>query len=190
MPLWLWPVAWLVIATRQHALLLLMHDAAHGAIVRNKRWNDAIGDVLCGWPLLVSTAAYRLTRHHRFVNTADDPDLARRLDRDGGDACPQRQPRRAIARKLLGLVFGRGLFEMVGKVVRYQRQSGRGDATNPGAHARWRWLYYTAALGVITAVSGWTTVLLFWFVPMLTFLPALLHLRGLAEHFGLRGTTN
>lgn len=188
MPSWLWPIAWLVIATRQHALLVLMHDAAHGAIVRNRRWNDAIGDLLCGWPLLVSTAAYRLThlRHHRFVNTADDPDLARRLHGDGGDACLRRQPRRAIAMRLLGLVFGRGLFEMVSKVVRFQKQSRSGSAASPGArHTRWRWLYYTVAAAVITAGSGWTTVLLFWFVPMLTFLPALLHLRGLAEHFGL-----
>ena len=41
-----WVGAGALIATRQHALLILMHDAAHGRLMRGRGLNDAVGDLL------------------------------------------------------------------------------------------------------------------------------------------------
>ena len=47
-----WPVkllAVVVIATRQHALAVLMHDGSHVLFFRNRRLNDTISDVFCAF---------------------------------------------------------------------------------------------------------------------------------------------
>lgn len=185
-PVWLWPLAWLLIATRQHALLILLHDAAHGSLVRQRRWNDAIADVFCGWPMFVSTAAYREShlRHHRFVNTDRDPDLVRKLDEPhGAERWLRARPRRTILFGLIALVCGGGLLAMVAKMRRFHRQ---GAKAGTRAGVAWRRVtYYAVVATILTSLSAWPLVLCFWFVPLFTFLPALLHLRSLAEHFGL-----
>ena len=79
----LWPnpltfvLAVIVIGSRQLGLAILMHEAAHNALFRNRRLNDLVGEWLCGRPILAELAAYRhyhLT-HHRFTQTDKDPDL-------------------------------------------------------------------------------------------------------------------
>jgi fatty acid desaturase len=47
--------------------------------------------------------------------------------------------------------------------------------------------YYAALIGLITLLGAWPPVLLLWFVPIMTLLPAILHLRSVSEHFGLPG---
>src|SRR5262249_26952069 len=76
--LWyLYPVAIAFIATRQHALGVLMHDAAHLLVFANRRANFVCADLLCALPLGISTATYhhQHIKHHRFVNTSGDPDI-------------------------------------------------------------------------------------------------------------------
>ncbi len=85
---WAWQVHWLsgllatplalaIIGGRQLGLAILMHDAAHGLLHRNRRWNNWLGE----WPSgaavgndLQSYRAYHLT-HHRFTQQPEDPDL-------------------------------------------------------------------------------------------------------------------
>ncbi len=62
--------------TRQHALTILGHDAAH-RLITHKLWlNDLLGNVLCFWPLTLSLYGYRRLHfgHHRFLKTSDDPE--------------------------------------------------------------------------------------------------------------------
>src|SRR5580658_10659313 len=73
------PIAVVVIAGRQLGLAVLMHDAAHKLLCTDGDWNDGIGAWLCGYPVIADLARYRpyhLT-HHRFVQSAEDPDLGR-----------------------------------------------------------------------------------------------------------------
>src|SRR5262245_50602334 len=41
---WVWPLAWLIIAARQHALLIIMHDAAHYLLLGKNLPNDVVAD--------------------------------------------------------------------------------------------------------------------------------------------------
>ncbi len=73
----LWPVviplAVLVIGTRQLGLFILMHDAAHAALHRNRKLNDRVATWLCS-STLRDYRPYHL-QHHRFVQQSEDPDL-------------------------------------------------------------------------------------------------------------------
>src|SRR5258708_31660512 len=68
------------IGARQHALLILMHDGVHYRLFRNRQLNDWTAEVILAWPNLISARSYRKNHfaHHRFLDTPQDPDWARR----------------------------------------------------------------------------------------------------------------
>src|SRR5262245_29668125 len=71
----LYVVAMCVIATRQHALAVLFHDASHFRLLSNRTANDLIANILCALPSGIVVARYRAEhlRHHRAPNTEFDP---------------------------------------------------------------------------------------------------------------------
>ena len=68
--------AFVVVATRQHALLMLYHDAVHGLLARDRRLNDAAINLFVGVPFLLPVEVFRPLhiRHHRHLGQADDPE--------------------------------------------------------------------------------------------------------------------
>ena len=72
----LYPLWVILIGSRQHALAILMHDAAHGRCHPNRNWNDAIAELVFAWPLLTSMRVYRRTHlaHHQHLQTPLDAD--------------------------------------------------------------------------------------------------------------------
>ncbi|MDJ0632239.1 MAG: fatty acid desaturase family protein [Xenococcaceae cyanobacterium MO_188.B29] len=70
-------LAMIIIATRQHALAILVHDACHYRLFPNRIANDMITDILVGFHLGMSTSLYRKWHypHHRYVNTDKDPEV-------------------------------------------------------------------------------------------------------------------
>lgn len=73
--LWFLPVAIPLIASRLHALTLIMHDGAHYLIHKNEKINDIVSNFFCSFPLMLSTEVYRKThwKHHQFTQTMKDP---------------------------------------------------------------------------------------------------------------------
>ena len=59
-----------VIATRQHALGIIVHDATHNSVLTNRTLNDVVTDLLCGFPIGVTTNRYRHEHipHHTDTN--------------------------------------------------------------------------------------------------------------------------
>jgi fatty acid desaturase len=70
-------VAIAVIGSRQLGLAILMHDAAHRALLRNRSWNDWVGNWLCAYPVWNDVHPYRKyhLQHHAKTWTDEDPDL-------------------------------------------------------------------------------------------------------------------
>src|SRR6185312_8151874 len=74
-------LAGIFIGSRQQALGVMVHDAAHYLLFTNRTVNDMVSDALLAFPLGMSTTLYREThfRHHRFANTELDPDHVQQL---------------------------------------------------------------------------------------------------------------
>src|SRR5512132_1765571 len=73
---WMFVLAFLVVGSRQYALLILMHDAFHSLVHRNGLVNDFVGAVLigapCGSAYWHARAAH--LKHHRRLGKDDDPE--------------------------------------------------------------------------------------------------------------------
>jgi fatty acid desaturase len=178
-----WILGGLVVAARQHALLILMHDAAHHRLLPGRRWNDRLSDWLCAWPLLVTTAGYRRNHvaHHRHLGTDDDPDWRRKK---GRAEWRFPQSRRALTALLLRDFFGGGMRDIFVASAHLSR-AGAG-ATTTKRRPSIRLVYYLVVAGLLIA-AGAGAGLLFWFIPAFTALPVILRMRSIAEHFALPG---
>jgi fatty acid desaturase len=179
---WSYLLAIVVIATRQHALLVLMHDGAHRLLTRHNFVNDLVSDLFLAFPLFVSTSLYRSHhfRHHRFLNSDADPDVA--------------DSREAHSKAGWMLIFlsdagGRSFW----KLFRSGSDFSMLNYLTGGAEIRrlvpvWQFVAFVVmwvGLGaVLTVVHGWSAFLLLWIVPMFTVLGLILHVRAVAEHAG------
>ena len=70
-------VALVIIGSRQFALAVLAHDAAHNLLFENNKVNDLAGQWFCAYPIFQDNRVYRPyhLKHHRHTETEDDPDL-------------------------------------------------------------------------------------------------------------------
>jgi fatty acid desaturase len=167
------------IASRQHALLVLMHDGVHYRLLRNRRLNDWMSEVLLAWPHLVSARKYRKNHfgHHRHLNTAEDPDLMRRAG-DPVWVFPQAVPTlvRTLFRDAVGL-NAPALLKLAASVA-------KADAV-PKWFLAARYAFYAAVLGIVIYAGGLEVLVLYWIVPMFTCLVLIMRIRSIAEHHAI-----
>ncbi len=175
-------LAIVVIATRQHALAVLMHDGAHRSLFTSRRVNDVVSDLLLAFPLFISTSLYRRHHldHHRYLNTDRDPDL---------DTEALKHTSKDWARLFAGDVTGTNLLKTVDSLDQFSLLPVlRGDRSVARAMGRGPlvlFLCYLAALAAtVVLTGGWLVYLLLWVVPSLTALSMILRLRAAAEHVG------
>ena len=172
-------VALFVIGGRQLGFAVLMHEAAHRTLFRNRRWNDVVGNWLCAYPVWSDLYPYRAyhLQHHAKTGTAEDPDL--------GLAAPfpitRASLRRKIWRDLSGqtgwkrarATFRRDLGLSQGKVRRLDFMGVRNlrgvTITN-------------AALLAVLVVCGHPALYLLWVAAWLTTYSLVMRIRSIAEH--------
>lgn len=189
----LWPnplsflIAVMVIGSRQLGLAILMHEAAHNALFRNRAWNEFAGEWFCGRPILAELAAYRhyhLT-HHRFTQTEKDPDLV----------LSSKFPttRASLIRKFVRDLTGQtGYRQLAAQVLMSFRLAGDDDAKKAAASdfaqafkARDLWRSLPVFLAVMVAMGllgQWWYGFAFWLLPYLTWFQFVLRVRNIAEH--------
>lgn len=179
--LYLLAVAFL--GARQHALLILMHEGVHYRLFRNRQLNDWVAEILLGWPTLISARAYRLNHfpHHRYLNTERDPDWVRRQN-DSVWVFPKPWSRLAslLLRDLSGLsaiVFLR----LVRTVASKDTVASRGIIFT-------RYAFYLAIVLLMFWAGALRLLLMYWLVPMFTWLIVIFRLRSIAEHSAIQGS--
>lgn len=171
----------LLIATRQHALLVLMHEYSHYRFSRKHALlNDIIGDVLTAFPFFITIHGFRRNHltHHRYASTPDDPDWISSLKKDRYHFP---KTRKQVHIELLKHCIGwYTLSDLKGYTI------DAGMAVDLPASTRIS-RAITAISFIIAATwfGLWWTVLLYWIVPLATFLMAILYLRDMGEHFGM-----
>ncbi len=193
----LWPSAWvmvpavLIVATQQHAMFVLAHEAAHYRLFSNRRCNDVVGRLLGAFAGL-SMCAYRVVHrlHHNHLYEECDPDIALHGGYPRGKAY--------LIRKLIADVLGLTAW----KTYRYflgspaaNAETGKAQrplddtsaALRQAARAD-RWLVAAIQAGLPLAAGllfGWhglAMYLLLWVLPAVTVLQAILRLRAICEH--------
>ena len=169
------------IGSRQHALLVLMHDGVHFRLLRNRRLNDWVSEVVLAWPHLVTARQYRKNHfgHHRYLNTSQDPDLIRRK---GDPAWVFPQATAELARTLFRDATGLNAPAM----LKLAAAVAKADSLPAWFNAA-RYGFYATALAVIIYAGGFKDFLLFWIVPMFTWLVLIMRLRSIAEHHAIDG---
>ena len=178
----LWPVAIplavVVIGTRQLGLFVLMHDAAHAGLHRNRKINDWVAHWLCT-PTLRAYRPYHL-QHHRYVQQTEDPDLvlsapfpikrsslARKFWRDLSGQTFYKQRFAHIVQRIRARTEGESAWRLLGQEVAKDRRFLVGNAIG---------------FALFSAAGFWWVWLLMWLLPMMTWLPLVSRIRNISEH--------
>ena len=182
-------LAVLIIGTRQHALFIITHDAAH-YLLYEKRWlNDFVGRA-CATPSGLSMCSYRVIHrmHHNNLYGELDPDTALH----GGYPRGRIYLVKKLLKDLSGLTAWKtyayflfaapALNTATNKALRPLDDTSerlRADARND---RNWVIAFHVAALAV-AAWSGYLVeYLVLWVLPLVTVVQAILRLRAIAEH--------
>ena len=189
---WAWnPVvvalAFIVIATRQHALFILYHDAVHGLFARSLRVNDLLVNLFVGVPLLVPVHVYRALHltHHAHLGTPRDPE--RVLLYRGQLWAYRPLPLVRLAAQLAGDASGVFGLRMLAAYVQERRDPASTLELPVVRVFPETWALLAAWLGALAALA-WVDLGLFarfallWFVPFLTVVQAIQKVRSFAEH--------
>ena len=179
----------LVVGTRQHALFVIAHDAAHYLLYENRLANEAVGRasaMVQGLSMCTYRVIHRL--HHNNLYGALDPDTALHGGYPRGRAY--------LVRKLLKDLSGLTAWKT------YAYFLGGAPALNTATHVALRPLddtsdklrtearhdrnaviaFHVMALALF-AVSGYLVeYLVLWVLPLVTVVQAILRLRAIAEH--------
>src|SRR4029453_4248668 len=115
-------VALFLIGGRQLGLAVLMPEAAHGTLLRDRRWNDLVGTWLCAYPVWSDLYIYRPyhLKHHATTWTAEDPDL--------GLAAPFPVTRESFRRKVWRALNGPPRGKRFRPILRFHRIGANFDA--------------------------------------------------------------
>lgn len=175
---WAYVLAVIWIGTRQHSLAVHIHDGAHYLLVRNRFWNEVIGEFLMAWPLLFSMKSYRTMHfaHHRHLNTHEDPDF----HRNRPDLLAHAKSLKDVLAHLAGFKSNPSDW----KNMFSSTPTARSRAT-----AMWTWVrfgYYLAIVIVLSVIGAWPLFLAYWIVPFVMVLFPLMRYRGISEHWAVK----
>jgi fatty acid desaturase len=180
-----WAVAVIVIATRQHALLVLMHEAAHCHLFKSRVLNDWVSDLFCAFPMNITTTGYRHghMQHHSGTNTPRDPYWVIADEDPATWAFPRSRlgALRVYLFDVLGIHAPRHL-KIIWPWTYAARLLGLAKPrVSLGEHVRY--LAWMAALATtLTLTDTWLYYALLWLAPSITLMMANFRIRALAEH--------
>jgi fatty acid desaturase len=186
-------LALILIAGRQLALAILLHEATHGTLFKSRWCNDVLVDWLCARPIWQDVSRYRTHHlvHHTKTGTAEDTDITL--------SAPFPIARAALRRKLFRDFIGAsGLKVLYGRLLMdagILKWTVANDIERLPANGR-RWYHYlgTAARNMtpmliangllfgILAACGHPALYALWVLAYITPFPLLIRIRSMAEH--------
>ncbi len=176
------------IGGRQHGLLIMMHEAAHHRLFENRRLNDWVGELIT-WPFpFIRMCQYRRHHipHHRHLNTMTDPDWVRKQNADWEFPRSWFGMLSLVVQDLVGIGAIK-YFAGRKKVEALALPQPLNNDPDERLMVLGRALFLLLALAAITITHLWLPVLLFWLIPLFTWLQLANRLRGIAEHFAIEG---
>lgn len=176
-----------VIAARQLGMAIVMHEAAHRTLFKNRTLNDWVGNWLSAYPVWADVVPYRryhLT-HHAKTGTPEDPDL--------GLAAPFPITKSSFKRKVWRDLSGQTGWKQAKLVFKrdvgwLQKANQRSFGMNAGEQpdVGWHKLVPVAAtnlvLLLILTLAGYPALYLLWVASWLTTYRLVTRIRSIAEH--------
>ena len=193
--LYWWPnplviaLAVVIIGTRQHALFIITHDAAHYLLFENRRINDAVGR-LCAMPSGLSMCSYRVIHrmHHNNLYGELDPDTALHGGYPRGRAYLVKKLLKDLTGQTAWKTYAYFLFAApalntaTNKALRPLDDTSERLRTDARRDRNWVIGFHVVAFAV-AAWSGYLIeYLVLWVLPLVTVVQAILRLRAIAEH--------
>jgi fatty acid desaturase len=179
----LYVIAVMVIGARQHALLVLGHDATHYRYLR-KRWqNDLFGNLFLMWPTFASVEGFRKYHgtHHQYTNLANDGNRQLWHTHNAqGEFEPEwvfPKTRRRLALMILRrAAFLTGISWVIRGLV------GPSFIPQPPWMVAARLAFYTSVACMLTYFGAWLGFVWYWLVPFCTWHIAAQYVRLICEH--------
>lgn len=186
---WAHPVTYLVaaiiIARSQLALAVIMHESAHGVVLRHQGLNDLVGQLFAAGPLFLSLQTYRAghLKHHLAPMRQDDPVVA--VFGLGDFPLPSGK----LTMKLLADIGGVGYVISAWKFARGDYREIMPKVEKSTGQVAWEifsmLLSNGLLLGVLSVYGHAGLYLGLWLLPAITLLPFMGRVRAIMEHAGL-----
>lgn len=179
-----YPLAILLIGSRQRALTTLLHESAHGILAKNKLLNFILGTFCSGYLILQQRNIYKTSHcfgHHRYLGNAElDPDFRFYLQEGLYNPLSQQDfIIKYIIQPLLLIKMPSYLFYLVKHRF----------LTKKGMHTE-LYIMFGYILTIIIALiwfGFWDELILFWLIPYITVFQVLGWFIELSEHYPLVG---
>ena len=168
-----------IIGSRQLGLAILMHDAAHRALLKSRFWNDWVGNWLCAYPVWNDVHPYRRyhLQHHAKTWTDEDPDLELANPFPITRASLQRK----VWRDLNGQTGWKRLLAILNRDLGRSRRRARRDF-GAGMQALHGVVVTTAVIFGLLALFGHPLLYLLWVAAWFTTYSLVMRIRSIAEH--------
>jgi len=172
-------LALFVIGGRQLGLAILMHEAAHRTLLRDRRLNDWVGNWLCAYPVWGDIHPYRRyhLQHHAKTGTDADPDL--------GLAAPFPVTKASFRRKVWRDLSGQTGFKRARATLKRDLGATQGKArrlAGAGLASLQGVVLTNLVLFALVSALGCPALYLLWVVAWLTTYRLVSRLRSIAEH--------
>lgn len=178
-------IVMVIIATRQHAMMVIVHEAAHYRICDNHVWNDLLSNYLAGFPAFFCTRGYRKNhhKHHRFLNSDKDPDWVRKIHLSEW----QFPKSKSELIKTAGKTILTSWFKLA---LLFYSFSGIGQRStysnlNELSLLVQKMIFYSSVTASAIYLGYGEFLVQFWLVPFFAILPIIERLRSVSEHFAL-----
>jgi fatty acid desaturase len=179
----LYLIAVVFIGSRQHALLILGHDASHYRILPVRWQNDLFANLLMMWPTFASVEGFRKfhATHHQYTNLPNDGNRHIWYTHNAaGELAPDwRFPKTRLG--LAWLLMRRAAF-LTGLLWIIRGLVGSTLIPSPGWMRAARFVFYASIAVALTYLSAWYAFLLYWIVPYCTWHIAAQYIRLICEH--------
>jgi len=183
------------IGARQVGLGVLMHDATHFLLCKNKKINDLICNLFISYPLFFPLSKYRNVHysHHANLLTEDDPDWHPRFIKDEWKFP---QSKTTFLKNLLQYSFYIHAFKIIFNFkisFRYKINYILNSFIPMGKLITSNFKKISIGIILLICVSLMFYfkfifyIFLFWIFPILFWIPFINNYRLIAEHFGIEG---
>lgn len=181
-----YPLAVVIIGSRQRALATLLHESAHKTLAKNKHLNSVIGTFFSGYLILQTMGSYRESHvrfhHGHFGNSELDPDYKFTIEQGLYDR--NQHPKRFIIQNILFPFLLVKVPSYLYALIKHRLFDKRNFQET---------MILVIYLGILVSVFinwGWGQyILLFWLIPYLTVFQIIGWFIEIAEHYPLMSNT-